>query len=350
MDIIYPNTVYQKLPPNKLTKGPLSFQKQLQTSLAPSLKKQEPNKSDAYLLENDDTKASSISSSSSGDLIEFEFEQYQKALRNPNKAIRDEFTLTKKIKRKNKPLKTKLISQNVLNLSKPAQITNSVQNIQEKAPTVSAESPSKRSISSTNICRQNCNIRIPNGHISSLSKTSESYIASIQNAGSSHDDFNSNFNPKSRYDPFDNSYIYNLDLNLNLDLNKPKLNVTGQSIVGASISHLRPQKMSTFEEKKSLDSTARVNWIQFRANPVKKYKPYAPPISKEDQFLKKLMTKEGLMEARKKNEALILLRKQKAEDEKISSFANSTICPTAEKATTNQKVKVISKTMALNDY
>lgn len=341
-DSIYPNPIYQNLPPNKLTKGPQSFQQKLNTSMSPIFKDQvQIQISGNEYKEN----TQSISSSSSGDLIEMEFQEYQKALHNPNKAIRDEFTVTKKLKKKNKPpIKPIIINKTP---SKPLQTLNTVQNPLETPPTILKRSKSAQN-KSTN--QQTCNVRIPNGHISSLTNFPLDSSIPLQNVRNHSFGLNSNFNSKSKIDPFDNNYIYNLDLNQTDLLNKPKLNIKGQSIVGASISQLRPQKMTTFEGKKNLSPTTRVNWIQFRANPVKKYKPYTPPISKEDQFLKKLMTKEGLIEARKKNEELILLRKQKEEDQRLTGFATNTICPPIEKATSTRKVKVISKTMALNDY
>lgn len=351
IEATYPNPIYHNLPPNKLTKGPFSFQKNLNIPKIQNLKDQNKCDDDSNGNSNIENfaQSSSISSSSSGDLINTQFEEYQKALHNRNKAIRDEFTVTKRLKRKvhDQSFKTKIIPNNIISTPKTTQTMTS------QAPPKQSSLISQRPISSQNNInnQNNSNIQVANRNISALASNHPlNAINLTQTNGNRHSYFFSNFNSKSRHDPFNNSYIYNLDLNYNTNKSDPSLNVTGQSIVGASISYLRPQKISTFEEKKNINPTARLNWIKFRSNPVKKLKPYSPPISKEDQFLNKLMTKEGLEKARKKSEAMYLLRKQQKENQVIPDYANNTLCSSFEKATPNQKSKVISKTMALNDY
>ncbi|KAK8858015.1 hypothetical protein M9Y10_013115 [Tritrichomonas musculus] len=348
MNDSFPHPIYHNLPPSKITKGPHSFQNQGKLLKNPVLNDQSQQDLSGNNISNELTQSSLSSSSSSDDLVEREFEEYQKVLRNRTKAIRDEYTLTRKLKKKDKPvpLTKKIISKNIIDSSKVNQSSDPSENLQKKTNMIPERSISQNQINS----QQNYSIRIPNGHISNLSSNYPYKSSSLTPTFKSKSEYNSNFNSKSIHDPFDNSYIRSLDSNQNSNLNDPKLNITGQSLVGASISHVRPQKISTFEDRQVTNLNTCINWIKFRANPVKKPKPYVPPISKEDQYLKHLMSEEGLKEARKKSEALELLRQQAKANQKIPDYNSNAVCTSIESTQTKEKVKVISKTMAINDF
>ncbi|OHS97443.1 hypothetical protein TRFO_09446 [Tritrichomonas foetus] len=142
------------------------------------------------------------------------------------------------------------------------------------------------------------------------------------------------------------------------DINKKQksslsgIHVVGRSIVSSSVSHVRSQKSHPFEEKTLVNPALPVSWSRLTANPVKRPRKIMPIQTNEQKILSKMMTKEELKNAKERLNLLEARRRERKENQVIPDWAKgaSTILAPAKETSAKNKTKVLSKSLAVNDY